>query len=154
MSVQGVLQLTDVVDHVLDHLQLGQLPVLGHEGHQVLEFRQVHLDLLVLDVSPGPVDSAGLHTTAEHWGRTYRLHRELISLTPTTSQHRTRASRTAARVRMAPPTPARALIPPPSLRPSNPHYHTADTCDCRRGNRSFLRRQTGMTPCESHLSRS
>ena len=39
------LQVADVVDDVLDDFHFGDFAVLGHVGHQLLQFRQVLLDL-------------------------------------------------------------------------------------------------------------
>ena len=62
MWFQGVLEVADVVNHMLDHFQLGEPLVLGHEGHELLQLGQVHLDLLVLDVAPLLVDTTRGHT--------------------------------------------------------------------------------------------
>jgi len=51
VRLQLRLQVAYVVDDVLDDLQLGQLPVLGHEGHEVLQLGQIHLHLGVLAVA-------------------------------------------------------------------------------------------------------
>ncbi len=42
---QGALEVANVVDDALDHLELGALAVLGHERHEVLQLGQVGLDL-------------------------------------------------------------------------------------------------------------
>ena len=43
---QRLLQVTDIVNHTLDHLQLAQLAVLRRVGHQVGQLVQVHLHLV------------------------------------------------------------------------------------------------------------
>jgi len=50
LRLQRRLELTDVVDDVLDHLQFGDFAILGHVRHQFLEFGQVHLDLHLVAV--------------------------------------------------------------------------------------------------------
>ena len=50
LRLQRRLELTDVVDDVLDHLQFGDFAILGHVRHQFLEFGQVHLDLHLIAV--------------------------------------------------------------------------------------------------------
>ena len=45
---QGRLEVADVVDDVVDDFHLGDFAVLGHVGHQLAEFAQVHLDLHLL----------------------------------------------------------------------------------------------------------
>ena len=74
--LQRRLQVADVVDDVLDHLQLGDLPVLGHEGHQVLQLGQIHLYLGVLAVAV-PLHAAagdGGHGGAGRAHCCYRFH--------------------------------------------------------------------------------
>lgn len=51
VRLQLGLQVADVVDDVLDDLQLGELPVLGHERNEVLQFGQIHLHLGILPVA-------------------------------------------------------------------------------------------------------
>jgi len=65
--LQHVLQVTNVIDHVMDHLQPGYPLVLGYERHQILELRQILLDLLVFQVT-----ALALHAAAGHrgYGRT------------------------------------------------------------------------------------
>jgi len=45
---QGRLEVADVVDDVVDDFHLGDFAVLGHVGHQLTQFAQVHLDLHLL----------------------------------------------------------------------------------------------------------
>lgn len=49
-----VLQFADVVYDVPDNLQLGHFTVFRHERNQVLEFRQVHLNLWIIFTFPMP----------------------------------------------------------------------------------------------------
>lgn len=91
--LQRRLEITDVVDHVLDHFQLGDLSVFGHEGHQVLQFGQVHLDLGVLAV-PVPLHTAagdGGHGGAGRAHCCYRFHICDCHLTRTLGRNKTRA---------------------------------------------------------------
>lgn len=53
------LEVADVIDDVLDDLELGQLLVLGHVWHEILEFGQVHLDFGVLAVAMARNASGG-----------------------------------------------------------------------------------------------
>lgn len=48
VGVERRLQVANVVDDVMDHLELGQLPVARHVRHQLLQLAEVHVDLLVL----------------------------------------------------------------------------------------------------------
>lgn len=51
MRFEGVLQVANVVDHVLDHLELGETTIFRHKRHQLFQLRQVGLDFFVLDVA-------------------------------------------------------------------------------------------------------
>lgn len=51
MWLQSTLQITNVIDDVLNDLQLRQLAVLRHERYQILQLRQVHLDLGVFTIT-------------------------------------------------------------------------------------------------------
>lgn len=51
MGFEGMLQVANVVDHVLDHLELGETTIFRHKRYQLLQLGQVRLDLLVLDVA-------------------------------------------------------------------------------------------------------
>lgn len=45
LALQGPLQVANVVDDVLDHFQFGDFALLGHVRDELLQFRQVQLDL-------------------------------------------------------------------------------------------------------------
>lgn len=53
---QGGLQIADVLDHPLDHLELRQLPFARHVRHEGAQLRQVSGHLLGLEVAPGAAD--------------------------------------------------------------------------------------------------
>jgi len=61
--LEHILQVTYVIDHVMDHLKPGYPLVLGYERYQILELRQILLDLLVFQVA-----ALALHTAAGHHG--------------------------------------------------------------------------------------
>lgn len=69
VGLQCQLQVANVVDDMLDDLELGQLSVLRHERHQVLQLGQVHLNLDILTVG-SPVAGSGVADTAidDCWG--------------------------------------------------------------------------------------
>lgn len=45
---EGRLEVANVVDDVVDDFHLGDFAILGHVGHQLAQFAQVHLDLHLL----------------------------------------------------------------------------------------------------------
>lgn len=51
MRLEGDLQVEDVVDDVLDDLELGELLVARHVGHELLELSEQRLHLLVVQVA-------------------------------------------------------------------------------------------------------
>lgn len=69
MRFEGVLQVANVVDHVLDHLELGEATIFRHERYQLLQLGQVRLDLLVLDVAFMFADFGGRVVDARIRGR-------------------------------------------------------------------------------------
>lgn len=59
--LQHVLQVANVIDHVMDHLQPGYPLILGDQRHQILELGQVLLDLFVFQVTALAVHPAAGH---------------------------------------------------------------------------------------------
>ena len=45
---QGRLEIADVIDDVVDDFHLGDFAILGHIGHQLTQFTQIHLNLHLL----------------------------------------------------------------------------------------------------------
>lgn len=79
---QGGLQVTDVLDHPLDHLELRQLPFARHVWYEGAQLRQVSGHLLGLEIAPGAADSQAVvqdtvmigRDSASQWANHHRLH--------------------------------------------------------------------------------
>lgn len=69
MRLQLALQVANVVDDMLDDLELGQLAVLGHERHQVLELGQIHFHFGIFALRVRvPRDGASVRVDGGHRG--------------------------------------------------------------------------------------
>jgi len=73
--LQGGLQVADVLDHPLYHLELRQLPLARHVRHEGAQLRQVSGHLLGLEVAPGAADSQAIVQAAAMVGRHSATHR-------------------------------------------------------------------------------
>lgn len=51
VRLEGDLQVEDVVDHILDDLQLAELLVARHVGHQLLEFGEQRVHFFLIQVA-------------------------------------------------------------------------------------------------------